>query len=115
MPKFLAFFGITKLVLSFKPIKKKLTHPNDQLSFAEVQNFSDKVLKIVNEDPKFIFTKMILLIADTDGTDNLTFQELSSLQDFFAKILFSMADILDILILPGPNLTAKFMLSYIKQ
>ena len=58
---------------------------------------------------------MILLIADTDGTDNLTFQELSSLQDFFAKILFSMADILDILILPGPNLTAKFMLSYIKQ
>ena len=88
---------------------------DDQLSFAEVQNFSDKVLKIVNEDPKFIFTKMILLIADTDGTDNLTFQELSSLQDFFAKILFSMADILDILILPGPNLTAKFMLSYIKQ
>ena len=27
-PKFLAFSGITKLVLSFEPIIKKLTHPN---------------------------------------------------------------------------------------
>ena len=52
-PKFLAFSGITKLVLSLEPIIKKLTHPS-ACAFTEWTPFSFHKIQIIN-DHKTIF------------------------------------------------------------